>query len=270
MTDDEGDDPDLRILAQTTEAVEAAGRVLLERFSSENRVTDRESLLAAIEANDAASTAVLRPALERIRPTARWDDDEEGAGPLGPGEWWVTDAAEGNVNHVHGAAGWAVTATLVRDDEPVLTAVHLPLSGETYTAARGHGAFLDGVPISVSAKSELAAALVSTAQAKPGEAPEIRRRLSASIDALLEHALLVAAAVPATLQLAPVAAGHTDAFWQFGQIRSGLVAGALLVREAGGVVVDAQGEPWALSSEAFIATTPGLAPAMTAALSALP
>lgn len=260
---------DRQILAQMVDAVEAAGAVLLARFSPNSRVQDRASLLAAIDANDEASTAVLRPALERARPTARWDDDEEGSGPLGAGEWWVTDAAEGNVNHIHGSSGWAVSATLLRDDVPVLTAVHVPLTGDTYTAARGRGAFLNGMPLSVSTKSDLTAALVATGQAKPGEDSDVRRLLGASIDALLDRALLVASAVPATLQILPVASGHTDAFWQYGQIRSGLVAGALLVREAGGVVVDAQGDPWTLHSTAFVATTPALAAAMTRALSAV-
>lgn len=267
MIDNDQTDEDRQILAHMIDAVEDAGAVLLARFSRDSRVADRESLLAAIDANDEAATAVLRPALERARPSARWDDDEEGAGPLGAGEWWVTDAAEGNVNHIHGSAGWAVTATLMRDDLPVLTAVHVPLTGETYSAAQGRGAFLDARPIAVSVKSDLSAALVATGQAKPGEAEEVRRLLARSIDAMLDRALLVASAVPATLQLLPVATGHTDAFWQFGQVRSGLVAGALLVREAGGVTLDAHGAPWTLRSDAFIASTPGLAPAMIAALS---
>jgi len=258
---------DLRILTETVDAVESAGRVLRERFSPRHRVRDLTSLLAAIDANDAAAMTVLRPALERARPGARWDADEEGYGILGPGEWWVTDTAEGNVNHIHGSPGWGVTATLVRDDAPVLTAVHLPLSGDTYTAAAGHGAFLNGRPIRVSDKTELAGALVGTGQAKPGEAPEIRRLLSSSLDRMLDHALLVSAAVPATLQIVPVAAGHTDAFWQYGQIRSGLLAGALLVEEAGGVVLDTQGAPWSLASTDFLATTPPLAAQIVGVLS---
>ncbi len=76
--------------------------------------------------------------------------------------------------------------------------------------------------------------------------------------AMLEQALLVKTAVPATMQLVQVAAGRLDAFWQPSQVLSGLVAGALLVREAGGVVTDWQGAPWTLSSPDFVATGPGL------------
>lgn len=103
------------------------------------------------------------------------DDDEEGRGGLGPGEWWVADAAEGNINHIHGLVGWGVTATLIRDEIPVLTAVALPALGQVFTAAHGRGAFLNDAPITVSTKSDLSAALVGTGQAKPGEDPEIRR-----------------------------------------------------------------------------------------------
>jgi myo-inositol-1(or 4)-monophosphatase len=260
------DQQDLDLLDGVVRAVTEAGAVLLERFSVENRVADARSLLAAIDANDAASAAVLRPALERLRPDVRWDDDEEGHGALGPGEWWVVDAAEGNVNHVHGSAAWGVTATLVRDDVPVLTAVTLPALGQVFTALRGGGARLNGEPITVSAKSELRAALVGTGQAMPGEDEDVRHRMSTAIDRMLDAALLVSATVPATLQLVQVAAGHVDGFWQEGQVRSGLVAGALLVAEAGGAVVDTTGTRWSLASPDFIATTPGLAPAVVAVL----
>lgn len=269
MNDQQTQQPDAHgegLLDGMTAAVTAAGQVLLERFSTENRVDDAPSLLAAIEANDEASLAMLRPMLEELRPGARWDDDEEGRGVLGAGEWWVTDSAEGNVNHVHGSTGWAVTATLVRDDVPVLTAVALPTLGLVYTAASGQGAFLNGSPITVSAKTDLASALVGTGQAMPGEAPEVRRRMAASIDRMLDAALLVSATVPATLALVQVAAGHSDAFWQEGQIRSGLLAGALLVQEAGGAVIDSASDPWTLASRDFIATTPGLATAVAAVL----
>lgn len=249
---------DIALLGEVVVATADAGSILLDRFSWSNRVADAESLLAAIDANDAASEAVLRPALERLRPGARWDEDEEGAGALGAGEWWVADAAEGNVNHIHGSGHWGVTAALVRDDVPVLAVVHLPALGRTYTALRGHGAFLNGEPITVSEKTGLAAALVGTGQAKPGEDASIRRRMGRSIDRMLDAALLVSAVVPSTLQIVQVAAGHLDAFWQYGQIRSGLLAGALLVREAGGVVTDTAGASWTLASDDFLATTPRL------------
>lgn len=201
---------------------------------------------------------LLREPLLRARPGSRWAEDELAGGALPPGEWWVVDPAEGNINHVHGMPDWAVTATLVSDNRPVLTVVHLPLTGETYTAVAGGGARLDGRPLQVSAKTDLGAALVGTGQARPGEDKHTFRRIGESVTAMLTDALVVRVSVPATMQLIHVAAGHMDVFWQFSDVRSGLVAGALLVSEAGGTVTDLAGEPWSTAGRDFLAAAPGV------------
>ncbi|XXX37995.1 inositol monophosphatase family protein [Sorangium sp. So ce117] len=246
------------LLPAVVAALSAAGERLVGRFSTEPRPRSREDIFAALGANDAVSLEALREPLSRARPEARWVEDELECGPLPPGEWWVTDTVEGNINHVHGMADWCVTATLVRDNEPVLTAVHLPLTGDTYTARKGAGAYLGTRRIRASAKTELGAAFVGTGQAKPGEDEETYRRIGMSVTAMLGSALVLRVSVPATLQLVQVAAGRMDVFWQYSQIRSGLVAGALLVAEAGGTVTDTRGERWSLASEDFLAAAPGL------------
>ncbi|WP_033823812.1 inositol monophosphatase family protein, partial [Kitasatospora sp. MBT63] len=99
--------------------------------------------------------------------------------------------AEGNVNHLHALPEWAVTATLVRDNRPVLTVVHLPLTGETYTARTGAGAHLDGRPLHVSATADLGLGIVATSQARPDEDAQVVRHIGASITAMLLDALVV-------------------------------------------------------------------------------
>lgn len=240
---------------------------MLELFSPRPEYTTRDEVVAAIHANDFESLAVLRPHLNAIRPGAGWVEDELESGPLPDGEWWVADPVEGNINHVHGMPDWGVTATLVRDNVPVLTAVHMPLTGNTYHAVRGGGAFLDDVPIHPSGKTRLDGALVGTGQARPGESALTYERIGASATAMLNAALVIRVSVPATLQLTHVASGRMEAFWQFSQVRSGLLAGALLVAEAGGEVTDTRGRPWTLDSEDFLASTPGLHAEAVATLS---
>lgn len=171
----------------------------------------------------------MRPRLEQIRPEARWAEDELERGALPGGEWWVVDPAEGNINHVQGLTEWGLTATLVRDNQLVLTAAYLPLQDRLFTAVRGRGAHLNGERVEVSRKSELQAAIVATGQARPGEDPRDLRRLGLSVAGVLVRALVLRVTVPATLPLLDVAAGHLDGFWQFSAVRSGLVSGALLV-----------------------------------------
>ncbi|WTJ79623.1 3'(2'),5'-bisphosphate nucleotidase CysQ [Kitasatospora sp. NBC_01539] len=246
-----------------------AARSLRERFSTDTRPGDLDAILADLAANDGTVLDILKAPLLAARPGSGWVEDELDGGALPPGEWWVVDPAEGNINHVHGIGEWAVTATLVRDNAPVLTVVHLPLTQDTYTALAGHGAHLNGTPLRPSAKTELGAALVGTGQARPGEDEETLRRIGASVTAMLLGALVVRVSVPATLQLIHVAAGRTDAFWQYSDVRSGLLSGALLVSEAGGTVTDTHGRPWSLASEDFLAAAPALHAASVAVLSAL-
>ncbi|MQY06475.1 3'(2'),5'-bisphosphate nucleotidase CysQ [Actinomadura macrotermitis] len=258
---------DADLLDQTAIAVQEAGSALLERFGEVVGYQTREELMAALVANDDAALAILRPRLTRLRPDAGWVEDELDGGALPAGEWWVVDPAEGNVNHLHALPEWAVTATLVRDNRPVLTAVHLPLTGQTYTALAGAGAHLDGRPLRVSRTADLGLGIVATSQARPDEDEEVVRRVGSSITAMLFDALVVRTSVPATLHLLNVAAGRIDVFWQFAGARADLLPGALLVTEAGGRISDAGGRPWTPESESFLAAAPGVHAGAVATLS---
>ncbi|MFH8283844.1 inositol monophosphatase family protein [Streptomyces antibioticus] len=255
------------LVSETADAVRAAGAALRERFGDVVRHSSRDELMHALADNDDTALAVLRPRLTRLRPNAGWVEEELDGGALPPGEWWVVDPAEGNINHLHGLPEWAVTATLVRDNRPVLTAVHLPLTGETYTALTGAGAHLDGRRLHVSPATDLSLSVVATSQARPDEDGTVVRRVGSSITAMLFDALVVRTAVPATLHLLNVAAGRIDAFWQFSGARADLLPGALLVTEAGGQLSDAQGHPWTPHSDSFLAAAPGVHAAAVATLS---
>jgi myo-inositol-1(or 4)-monophosphatase len=258
---------DVALLPAVIAAVQSAGRAMKTRFSRDSRRAGRHDIGASIGANDQVSLGLVRGPLLAARPGSQWAEDELGSGALPPGEWWVIDPVEGAINNVHGMTDWGVTGTLVRENQPVLAVVYLPLTEETYTAVRGDGAYLDGTRLHPSAKTDLKAALVGTGQAAPGEDNVTHRRIGQSVTAMLEAALVVRVSVPATLQLIQVAAGRMDAFWQYSQVRSGLLAGALLVEEAGGILTDIHGRPWRLTSEDFLAAAPGVHAAAVKALS---
>lgn len=192
------------------------------------------------------------------RPGAGWVEDELEEGPLPTGEWWVTDPAEGAINYIQGIPEWGITATLVRDNEPVVTAVYLPVQDTTYTAVRGQAAFVDGRPLRVSEKTDLWAALVGTGQASPRETSTTFELMGRTLVAMMSSAGLTRSSVPSTLHLLHVASGRLDVFWQHSAVRSGLLAGALLVSEAGGTVSSIDGQPWSLDSVDFLASAPGL------------
>ncbi len=248
---------DAELLTSITGAVRAAGDRLLARYASGARPADRDELLGAIVDNESVSADPLRSALTATRPAACWATEDQDFTELPAGEWWAVDAVEGNVNLVHGSPEWYVNTTLLRDREPVAAVVYQPVGNVLYTAIRGGGAFADGEPMHVSAKSDLGVAIATTGQAEAGQSATYGR-IGASITAMLEHTLLVRATVPSTTPLLAVAAGHADLFWQYRSSLAGVAAGVLFVTEAGGVVTDLAGAPWHPGSTGILASTPDL------------
>ena len=253
------------LLPEVTAAVRQAGARLIRRYSTESRPAGLGAVVAAVQANDTAVTDLLRPVLTAARPGAGWEEDEHAMGPMAAGEHWVVDPVGGNVNTVHGMTDWNIGVSLVRDGRPVLAVLYAPLTDEMFTAADGAGAWLNGVPLAVSAKSDLAAALAGTGQARPGRDAGAAQRVGRSVTAMMQHALYVRVSVPVTHQLAQVAAGRMDLHWQFDNVRSHL-GPVLLVREAGGTVTDLDGKPWQIDSEGYLAAAPGLHAAALAVL----
>ena len=258
------DDPTL--LAKMIDAVHNAGTRLLTLYAPNDRPNDWHEIANAGRRNEEASFDILRTALTAARPQAQWVDDEQETIVLPSGEWWAVDAAEGNVNLVHGLAEWCVSVTLIRDNIPVLAAVYQPIGDLTYTAICGGGAYLNGQPLRTSTKSDLAVAIVTTGQAEAGQ-KDTYRRLGDAITAMLSRALLVRATVPSTFPLLLVASGHYDVFWQYEPVLPGIAAGALFVAEAGGIVSDIHGNPWRPGSPDFLATSSRLHAATVEALS---
>lgn len=257
---------DHTLLAKVIDAVYDAGARLLALYSADARPRDWNEIANAGHRNEEASLVGLQAALTEARPQARWVDDDQETVALSPGEWWVVDAAEGNVNHVHGLPEWCVSATLLRDNIPVLAAVYQPIGDLTYTAIRGGGAYLNGRPLHTSSKSDLAVAIVTTGQAEARQ-EHTYQRFGGAVTAMLSRALLVRATVPSTFPLLLVADGHYDVFWQYEPVLPGVAAGALFITEAGGIVSDIHGHPWRPGSTDFLAASPGLHAAAVEVLS---
>ena len=121
----------------------------------------------------------------------------------------------------------------------------------------GDGARLNGVPISVSKKTDMAVALAGTGQAQPDRDPAHARRAGDAIAAMMRAALYVRSSVPVSHQLAQVAAGRMDLHWQFDNLRSH-IAPVLIAQEAGATVTDLDGRPWQITSAGYLAAAPGL------------
>lgn len=156
-------------------------------------------------------------------------------------DWnWIVDPIDGTTNFVHGLPFFAVAIGLTWRSIPVVGVVHAPALGETYSAARGLGATCNGTSIRVSRTSDLADALLATGFAylrdEDGAVDNLERlrRLMPKIRDIRRYG-------SAELDLCLVARGAYDAYWEFGLAPYDVAAGAVIVREAGGVVSDVDG-----------------------------
>ena len=249
---------DTTLLSEIIAAVERVGKIVGNSYDKNSRPRNFTEIQRLIDANDTLGGAPLKDELLRLRPNAGWAEEDDANGALPRGEWWITDACEGNINKVHGMPDFCTSATLVRDNEPVAAAVHLPLAGITYAAVAGGGAFENGEPLKVSEKSTLSGAFIAACQNGPNESRPAALKLGKAVRDLLLHNAIVRVSPPPTLQLLPVACGRLDGFFLFGAERAGVLAGALLAFEAGGVVTDVRGNPWTLSSKDIAVAAPGV------------
>ena len=169
---------------------------------------------------------------------------EEGTSQEGAnGRRWVIDPLDGTTNYLYGYPAWAVSVALEDADGGLAGIVFDPARGELFAAERGGGATLNGEPITVRDGASLGRALVATgfgydADRRARQAEVLRRVLPAVRD--------IRRAGAAAIDLAWVAAGRIDGYWERGLHRWDWAAGRLLVVEAGGEVRDLKGDPHGL------------------------
>jgi myo-inositol-1(or 4)-monophosphatase len=152
---------------------------------------------------------------------------------------WVIDPLDGTSNYLHGWPHWCVSIALVENGEPIHGVVFDPLRNELFTASRGSGAALNERRIRVGERKDLAGAMLVT-----GFPPRERARAGAQLECLrelLRDAEDVRRTGSAALDLAYVACGRADGYFEAGVQPWDIAAGVLLVREAGGRVCDYRG-----------------------------
>ena len=183
---------------------------------------------------DRAAERLVRRRLAELRP-GEPVLGEEGGGSADDlsGVRWVIDPIDGTVNYLYGYPWYAVSLAVQVDGVSVAGAVVEPVSGRCWTAARGHGAELDGSPLRVSAATRLDLALVSTGFAY--EAGR-RRRQALGVADLVGRVRDIRRCGSAALDLCAVAAGWVDGFFEHGLSRWDWAAGALIAAEAGAVI----------------------------------
>lgn len=236
-------------LALAISAAEEAGEILLRHYRARDRLTVSSKRAGDfVSEADVAAEAHLRGRLLGTFPGDGWLGEETGAGTSGAAEGgrrWVVDPLDGTTNFLRGIGHWCVSVGLEVRGRPVLGVVHDPLRGETFSAAPGGGMMLNGRAVGMAGTVDMAEALFGTGipfggMAHIGDhADDIAR--------LMPHCAGVRRMGAAALDLAYVAAGRLDGFWERRLQRWDIAAGLALLAEAGARVegLDPGEDPWA-------------------------
>jgi myo-inositol-1(or 4)-monophosphatase len=179
---------------------------------------------------------------------------------------WIVDPLDGTTNFLHGYPQFAVSIGLRHKDRLEQAVVFDPRANELFTASRGQGAFMNDRRLRVSKTSQLEHALVGTGF--PYRRNADLDTWMAILTSMIKETSGVRRAGSAALDLAYVAAGRFDGFWEFGLKAWDTAAGALLVQEAGGLVSDIRGGSGYLASGNILAGNPKLHPELLSRIAA--
>lgn len=240
-----------RELEATAVAAGRAGADVVQRALAGPRRIHRKGAVDLVTEVDLAAEEAIRTVLRSQTPGIPILA-EEGGGAAVASTRWIVDPLDGTTNFVHGFPSYAVSVGLQVDGRLTAACIVDPLRDQTYSAALGHGATLDGERLRVSSVSRLGNALLLT-----GFAYDRQTRADfylRFVKAFMEQSQGLRRAGAAALDLCHIAAGRADGFWEFNLSAWDVAAGVLIVEEAGGRVSDMSGAPLDLDRPRLLAT----------------
>jgi myo-inositol-1(or 4)-monophosphatase len=211
-----------------------------------------------VSAADRRSEQILRHELARARPGFAFLLEESGAiGDLEADHRWIIDPLDGTTNFLHAIPHFAVSIGLERQGELVAGVVYDPIKDEMFGAEKGAGAYLNDRRLRVSRRTELASCLIGTG-IPVLDWPGRKQGFAAQLDRLSGEVAGIRRLGTASLDLAYVAAGRFDGFWEYDLKAWDMAAGIVLVREAGGLVGRLDGDADLLGQGTLIASNPAI------------
>jgi myo-inositol-1(or 4)-monophosphatase len=223
-----------------------AGELLLERYGGPAEgVSSKSSETDLVSEADRASEAAILELLTGERPEDGLLGEEGSSREGASGRRWVVDPLDGTINYLYRFPAWCVSVALEDVSGGLVGVIHDPLRNETFTAARGEGAFVNGKRMQVNGEESLEFALVATGF---GYQAEVRAGQADLLTRVLPRVRDIRRAGAAALDLAWVAAGRLDAYFERGLKPWDWAAARLLIAEAGGALAELKGDPPGLAA----------------------
>src|SRR5579864_3141289 len=239
--------PFLEVAVQTAQE---AGAILLTEFARPVKISYKGEVDIVTQADRRSEQAIV----DRLRThfPKHGIVAEEGSGSEGNSPFrWHVDPLDGTTNFAHGYPCFCVSIGLEEAGELIAGVIYQPVSGELFTAIKGEGAYLNQKKIQVSHIEKLATSLLVTGF------PSVKRSQNPNIHYYWDFTLRshgVRRDGSAAMDLAAVACGRFEGFWEFGLHTWDVAAGVLMVREAGGTVTQFDGQPYRLGDRELLAS----------------
>ena len=241
-----------------------AGNLLRERLPDPREIAEKGARDLVTD-SDRASEALIVRRLHELRPQSSILGEETGVTAGTNDERWIIDPLDGTTNYAHRYPIFCVSIACEQAGTIVAGAVYAPMLDELFAASLGAGATCNGKPIHVSEIEQIREAMVCT-----GFTPGRDDRNMSNFHIASREAQAVRRDGSAALDLAFVALGRYDAFWEFDLKPWDVAAGALIVREAGGMVKTLNGDDWLLGEESILATNGKIDASLRRLISAIP
>ena len=233
-------------------AASAAGDVLTEYFETDFAVRTKESYNLVSDADIGAERAIV-DVIRQSYPSHAILGEEEAKGDARAENLWVIDPLDGTNNFVHAIPHFAVSIAYYRAGKAQCGVVFNPVRGDWFTAARGHGAYVNGKPAKVAATEKLTEVLVGL-----GFYYDRGAMMEATLTSMRElfqaHVHGLRRMGTASLDLCQVGCGMYGAFFEYELAPWDFAAGTLFVEEAGGQISDCRGRPLPLSRTSLLAS----------------
>lgn len=243
------------ILPFLDDLTKKAGSSLMSYFRREFRIEKKDLRVGGTDIvtdADKASEDIIVQAIQRQYPEHDILTEETQIDRIGSKWLWVVDPLDGTVNFSHGYPAFCVSIALMEEEQLIAGIVYDPLRQESFSAIRKGGAFLNGNLIRVSKTDNLNSSMVSTGF--PYDKAFSACNNMAEFCKVLPKVQGLRRGGSAALDLAYVACGRLDGFWELKLKPWDMAAGILLVEEAGGVVSDRTGESTGIFTDSILAT----------------
>ncbi|MGH6828384.1 MAG: inositol monophosphatase family protein [Rhizomicrobium sp.] len=241
-------------------AARKAGRPLIRDFGElENLQVSLKGPADFVSTADRRTERLLIEELRRARP-GYGVLGEEGGQVEGADKThrFIIDPIDGTTNFLHGIPHFAISIALERDGQLVSGVIYNPVTDDLFTAEKGHGAYLNNKRLRVAARNRLGSAVIATGLPFMGK--EGHERAGLEVAAVMSTTAGIRRFGAASLDLAYVAAGRFDGFWEHGLKPWDVAAGIVMVKEAGGVVSDMEGRDGMLRNGQMLSANEQLHP----------